>query len=756
MRGTLAPLGLLGMLALLGAAARAAPPGPEAEAAPDAVEVAEDLAALGLADEAIEAFADALRGAPPPEAAKRARHGIAAAEWARGRREEAIAAWRELAALHPEEERAVALHEMRARRDLREWRECEAALAALAGRADLSAEERAEVEATAAWVGAQLALEPALDERFDGGLSARWLLSSPLAARAAGRRGDVELRAEAAGGASWLVTPAPWRGGPCVFTCDLRVAEIEAGAAVRIGLMAGLPGGPIAGDRVYAEIARADVAEPVDAGPARARAALAAVAGARRVSRAAPSSDRGIALDTPIRVRVEVMPALARARLEVWERALAESGGAGPARPATAVEVALPAPFADATYFFGALAPPDEPEGAAAAIVLEDARLLVPRAEAGAPAPPEAGDPALVAAAANAALASGRAADALAGYRAATLAAPFSGSAITGLGLAAREAGDPVLAARAFAAVLRSEPRAAEHFRALADEIAARGSALDLCAALEASLAVEPADAARRAALDGARRRLAEAVDAEIEPGSGFTAEDRRRRAELYIRAAEPDRALAELSLALAAAPATGAAETAAPPAPDAALLSLRARALEAKGDPGRAAIDWARARAAAPLDPAPLVGIARLLLERARRTASGDSAPPGAAPPAGDRPEAAAEAALGRALLLVGEPPAFAEGRSAIEPDPRTALAAQAHALRAEARLLSPARLAEARADAERAALLAPRDPKGYELLARVARAEGKLDDARSLVERAALLGPVDAAFAASVGARR
>src|SRR5439155_11080765 len=103
-------------------------------------------------------------------------------------------------------------------------------------------------------------------------------------------------------------------------------------------------------------------------------------------------------------------------------------------------------------------------------------------------------------------------------------------------GLAAYAAGDLVQSARAFASIVRTDPRARGEFRRVADELAARGSALDVLTVLEAFLAVDPDDGARKAACDAARRRVLEALESAIEGPGGFDAQDRMRRARPLLR----------------------------------------------------------------------------------------------------------------------------------------------------------------------------------------------------------------------------
>jgi tetratricopeptide (TPR) repeat protein len=311
----------------------------------------------------------------------------------------------------------------------------------------------------------------------------------------------------------------------------------------------------------------------------------------------------------------------------------------------------------------------------------------------------------------NAALASGAPADALARYREAAAADPFLDAAIFGQGLAAYAAGDLVQSARAFASIVRTDPRARDEFRRVADELAARASALDVLTVLEAFLAVDPDDGARKAAYDAARRRVLEALESAIEGPGGFDAQDRVRRARLFLRLGEPGRALAEAERAAAKG---------------ATVTALRGDCLLARKEPYNAWLDYSRAARDAPDDPEPLIGIARILLAR-------DSVWPAG----GERPEAAAEAYLTRASRLVPE-------------------RADVLRLRAEARL-ALGKLPEARADAERAVAIERRHADGYALLAAIALKEEKREEARAFAERANRLGPVrDPALQALLDAPR
>jgi len=704
---------------------------------------AQDLADLGFADEAFQAYTEALSASPSPETERAARLGIARCEWARGRRETALTAWREVAARHPESERAALLATLDAESARGAWKAAGDARRMLERRADLSADDRRALDREGTAIEAWLSLAPLVDDRLQGGPAEGWLLSHPLAARRATAGGDVALRADAGPGGAALVRRVELRARePLVAAFDLRLVAVEPGGVIRLGLAREGAAEGRAQDRIALELRAPLAARPLDAGPPAVTLGLVARAEGAHAARLPPRGGRGLPLGAPLRARITWDPFTLRARAEVLSLE-------APGRETLleSAEVLLPGPLPEGTYALGLLAPADEPAGAPASLALLSARLDVPGGAARGSGPSVAA-PGDAIGAANAALANGRLAEALAAYRSLSLAAPLDATPILGLGLAARASGDGALAARAFASIARAEPEAPDLFRAVADEVAAGGTAGALVGVLEAYLSIVPEDAARSAALDRARRGLAEAIQAEPETGSGFTAEDRLRRADALLRAAEPDRALAEIEAARAQAAAQSTAQGKPDPALDARVLMARARALTAKGDAARAALDWSRAKALAPEDPAPFLGLGLLLLERART--DGPSAPSAAA-----RPEAMAEAALSRALKLGPEPAAVMPGASAIEPDPRAAPVLDALAARATARL-ALGRIVDAEADATLLATLAPRDLRGHLLLAEAARRERRLAVAKAHVERALLLGPVDPALVAEVGAAR
>jgi tetratricopeptide (TPR) repeat protein len=522
-------------------------------------------------------------------------------------------------------------------------------------------------------------------------------------------------------GAPALAAAVPWRGEAGAFAAEWKVLEIEAGGVARLGLVAEVPTvGALprraAPDRLLLELS----ARPEDGfmgdgmAPRRYAVALVAEAGGARVERRAAAGEPGLTLDVWYEARVEYAVDPPRARVEVVERGGAEGpGGTASAgargRPVFRAELPLPARLAAADYVLGAAAPPDEPEAAPATLFLRSLALSAPPAAAAraAPAAADAGSADFFRA--TAAAASGRAGEAAILFRRAIQAAPFLDAALFGEGLAARDAGDLLPAALAFAACARTTPRAREEFRRLAADLRTRGAREDLLSAMEAYLEVDPEDAAMKAAAGDARRAMAEALDLEAQAAADLAPARELARGRLYLRAQVPAQALACADAAAADGARTG----------DAAALLLRADAHAAQGEAAQAAVDYLRAAKLDKTSAEPLMGLARLYLGLRRRP--------------GEHPEAAAEALLVHAEVLARDRP-------------------DVLVLRGRARL-AQGKLAPARADADRAISLSPRAADAHALAAEVALREGRKLDARAALARALRLGPVDAALEAAIG---
>jgi tetratricopeptide (TPR) repeat protein len=751
-------------VAIYGMARRAPRPGADEEGGatasphparePGPFEAARDLLEIGLAAEAGEAYQDLLRGAATRDEAREAWWGIARAAARAGDLGRAAEAREEIARRFPEAATEVLRARLEDARARWAWRECLAALDALAARPDLEPQERAAIAAERAEMVRRADLAPAIDARFAEPPGEGSIFSDPQRVRWHKGRGDIEVRLGVRPADLPAASPFPptcagaaisWGGEPSSVSFEWKLLELEPGAVVRLGLIEGLPGAlelapreppsldraappasrapeaPSPPERLMVELgARPDDLAPGEATPARRHpVSVAAVLGGVRVGRSTGRSDAGFALDVWYRTTIEYVPDPPCARFEISEAAALETtGGPETARTIFRAELSLPAAFAPGPFLAGAFEPPDEPAGAPATLLLRAVRVLVPRTESAPPAPPSLPPPEAEFFRATALQASGRASEAALAYRRAAALSPFMEPAIFGEGLAAREAGDTAAAARAFASCARTIASAREEFRRTLAEMGQAGAAPgERLAALDAFLAVDPDDAWARSAAIEARRSVVEALDRELPLGPDSPATRRLERARLYLRARAPEKALGEAAAALAA-----------DPPPDARLaaraLATRAEAEAELGDEPRAAIDFARARKADPEAPEPLVGLARLYLARA------------AGRPAGDGEATRARAAAERAL---DEAAALARERAGVL------------LLRSRARLLQ-GKLAPARADAEQAAALEPRRAECYEQLARIALQEGRRRDASAAAARAFDLGPLDPALLAAL----
>jgi tetratricopeptide (TPR) repeat protein len=721
--------GALGGLVLLLATGLAGEARGDAEAAAEALRAADDLADLKLADEALEGYREALKLEPRREQAKRAWYGVARCALLAGEPTRAVEAWRELARRFPEEAARVLFLRLDEARAHWAFGECLEILGEIEARGDLEDADRARALAARAAIEPEVGLAPALESHFEEPLGDTWIVTDPARTRWNRARRDVEVRLGAEPGPSPFGPPAlaaavPWRGEPCRFTAGWKVLDMEPGAVARIGLLAEAPTAgaeprAAAADRLVLELAaRAEDGFAGDgAAPRRYAVSLVAETGGERVERAAPAGEAGLALDVWYEARVDYAPDPPRVRVEVDERS-AESGAAE-ARPRTVFRAELPLGrrLAEGDWVLGLLAPSDAPEGAPATVLVRELGLVAPPGVAARPLPPHGDGASADFFRGTAALASGRAAEAALAFRRAAEASPFLDAALFGEGLAARDSGELVEAGRAFAAIVRTTPRAREEFRRVAVELRTRASREDLKSLLEADLPLEayvevdPDDAFMRAAVEEARRRLGEALDREAQGAADLGAARQIERGRLYLRARQPPRALAAAEAAVASA---GEA-----PAIGAAALVLRGDARAALGDAPLAAIDYMRAGRLDATNPDPRIALARLFLA-ARAPAGG-----------GERPEAAAEA-----LLLRGE--WLARDR------------AEVFILRAQARL-AQGKLAGAREDAERAIALAPRAVAAHAALAEAALREGRKEEARAVLARARRLGPVDPALEAA-----
>jgi len=720
------------------AGAPVAPPGAE-----DLLRAADDLLDLGLPDEALAAYREALDAAGAgPEERKRALHGVARAHFAARRFEEGLAAGRDLAARHPEEAREATL--LAVERLIEAWRfaDARALLDALRRRDDLSEAERARVRARQEAVTAHLGLEPALVARFERGIGDRpdpapavgspgeatgvpgglvpsvravWLLASAEGAR---WRPLGELELDLAAGQA-LLAPVPWRGGSFRVEAELKLEPGETGAAIRIGLAgrqaaaatAGT-GGDAAGAGLGDGVAL-EVSTPLGVGLGMGRGLegrLAVRAGERRVragissasaSASASTSESGTSVaralepDVWYRVTLEHARAAGRVRLVVAER----DGG----RVVLAEEAALGGEaFRPEAAAAGLLRVDGGGPGAGRLRLAEVSVHLEPderRATPPAPAEVAGSEARALLLRANAQVAGGETDRAVPLLSRAIEADPFLVEALLARARALAARGDVVAAAVDLARIAAEEPRARPDLRRLADALAAAGRGTDLlevAEALRAATAVEDPEA--RALFARARDLVLADLAAEAEPAGGFGEAARVRRARLLLRTGEIGRAIDELDRALEVAP----------DSVDA--LLARGDAWLARADSRRAQSDFARAKQhSGRTDIRPYLGLAEALALKERWREAG---------------------------LLLDLAAAVAPGRF------DASLGAQL--LRARVHL-TLGDVEGAAKDYGRAAALDPRSRAAWAGLAAVAIRQDRPEDARRALERARRLGLSD-----------